>query len=182
MTGEERLGAVKRTVEFIETGRNGKGVPPFICEDLGADLVCMDFGAELITYDNRDVDEYHVITDPDEIESLRVLDGERHVVKVRYPVTDSARNGMGNMQGGMMASLIDNAFAIVVVPLYGPFLTINLDINYFAPVTREFDSLEVEAEIIKQGNTTKYLEARVYRGDGKLAALAGTNIMMVKKK
>ncbi|MDD6255694.1 MAG: PaaI family thioesterase [Eubacteriales bacterium] len=102
-------------------------------------------------------------------------------VKIRYPVTDSQRNGVGNLQGGMMASLIDNAVAISIVPRTGPFMTIDLSINYFAPVTEEFDYVDLEVKTIKPGNTVKYIQIFVYRGDGKLAALAGTNVMHDKK-
>ncbi|MGI6206329.1 MAG: PaaI family thioesterase [Anaerovoracaceae bacterium] len=98
-------------------------------------------------------------------------------VKVRYPILDSQRNGAGNLQGGIMASFIDNATAIAIVPNTGAFLTINLDINYFAPFTEEFDHAVIEIEKIKSGKTVMYLQAKVFREDGTLAALAGTNVM-----
>lgn len=102
-------------------------------------------------------------------------------LRVRYPVRDDQRNGAGNLQGGMMASLIDNAVAISIVPRTGPFMTINLNINYFAPVTEDFDHVDIEVKTVKDGKTVMYKQAEVYRPDGKLAALAGTNVMNDKK-
>lgn len=165
---------IRRTAEFIETGSRTGNYHNCIgqslreeMEELGDSLSgsesdprkgCMDFGAVLM-----DVSE----------------DG---TICVRYPVPESARNRMKNLQGGVMASFIDNAMAIAVVPTYGAFMTMNLDVNYFAPVSAEYDEIEIRVSVIKPGNHTKYLRAEVYRSDGRLAALAGSTIMMVHDK
>ena len=174
MTETERKNRILRMAVYIASGRSDKDPGKYLSRDLAEEIsglpdysqetgpdpgwYCIDLGASL-----EEMDE----------------DGS---VWIRYPVNDKYRNGLGNLQGGLLASLIDNAMGILVVPFYGSFLTMNLDTNYFLPISKEFEQIVIKAEIVKPGKRTKYLRAEVYRSDGKLAALAGSNVMMVRKK
>ena len=172
MTEIERKKQIRRTTEYIFLGKTEGTIEDCISSQLAEEIsdlkeyetnlnpkyFCLNLGARLIGMNNNGT------------------------VYVEYPVKDTSRNGMGNLQGGLLASLIDNAMGILVVPAFGPFLTMNLDINYFLPISKEFDTVLIKAKIVKPGKRTKYLRAEVYRSDGKLAAVAGSNVMMVKNE
>lgn len=171
MTESERKNQIRRTAEYILLGKTEGTIEDCMSSQLAEEIrdlkesetshnpeyFCLDLGARLIGMDNNGT------------------------VYVEYPVKDTSRNGMGNLQGGLLASLIDNAMGILVVPAMGMFLTMNLEINYFLPISKEFDTVLIKAKIVKPGKRTKYLRAEVYRSDGKLAAMAGSNVMMVNE-
>lgn len=168
----ERAGLIRRTAEFIETGKKcgtlDLCLSPKMLEELNASI--NELGESDLYPHTASMNFGAVMMDLDEDGSMRL----------RYEIRDDFRNEMKNLQGGMMAAIVDNAFAVAIVPTYGPFLSMNIDINYLAPVSAEFTWIDIVIKTIKPGKNTKYLQAEVYRSDGRCAALAGSNIMMVK--
>ena len=176
MTQEERIERIREMITYIGSGRTGEKPDKWVSRELAEEIEISGLSVDgSLAGGNKNKDYYCI----DLGACLRGMD-EDGAIYVQYPVKDTSRNGLGNLQGGLMASLIDNAMGILVVPVYGSFLTMNLDINYFLPISKEFDQVVIKAEIVKPGKRTKYLRTEVFRSDGKLAALAGSNVMMVR--
>lgn len=169
MTEIERKIRIRRTAEYIFRGRSEGTIEDCMSSQLAEEI------SDLKEYDtNQDSKKYSL-----DFGACLIGMDNNGTVYVEYPVKDSYRNRMGNFQGGLIASLIDNAMSILVVPSFGAFLTMNLDVNFFVPISKEFDTVLIKAKIVKPGKRTKYLRAEVFRSDGKLAVLAGSNVMMV---
>lgn len=168
----ERAALIRRTVEFIETGKKtgdpDQCMSPEMRDELNRSL--SELGESDLYPHTASMNFGAVLMDIEEDDAMRI----------RYAVQDCFRNEMKNLQGGLLTAIVDNAFAIAIVPTYGPFLSMNIDINFLAPISAEFDWIDVLIRTIKPGKNTKYLQAEIYRSDGRCAALAGSNIMMVK--
>ncbi len=93
---------------------------------------------------------------------------------VRISVSEKHRQVYGQVHGGVIATMLDSAIAVVVNQKIGPDQganTIELKVNYLRPATG--DSLRAEGEIIKYGRTLIVAEARCYdEEEDKLVAYA----------
>jgi len=92
---------------------------------------------------------------------------------VRIPVSQKHRQVYGQVHGGVIASMLDSAIAVVVNQQIGPdegANTVELKVNYLRAAMG--NSLRAEAEIIKFGRTLIVADARCYDEDDRLLAYA----------
>ncbi|MBO8170165.1 MAG: PaaI family thioesterase [Thermoanaerobacteraceae bacterium] len=104
---------------------------------------------------------------------------------VRIPVSEKHRQVYGQVHGGVIATMLDSAIAVVVNQKIGPdegANTVELKVNYLRPALG--DSLRAEAEIIKYGRRLIVAEAKCYdESENKLVAYAsGTYYRLGKLK
>ena len=94
---------------------------------------------------------------------------------VRHEMT----NPYGNIHGGMMSLVIDEAIGWAVVSLdveqHYTSLTLNLDFLY---AIKEGDRLHAEATVLRVGKKIINVECHVYDMEGKILARANSNLIV----
>lgn len=75
----------------------------------------------------------------------------------------------GTLQGGIIAALADNVMGWAIGTLGRTVVTIDMSLNYFAPVL-EGTELTAEGYVIHTGKTTVVAEASLFNNNGKLVA------------
>lgn len=75
----------------------------------------------------------------------------------------------GRLHGGIIATLADTVMGWAIISLGNPTVTVDMRLNYFAPV---FEGTELTAEgyVIHAGKTTAVAEASLFNNKGKLVA------------
>ena len=100
---------------------------------------------------------------------------------VRFTPTEEMENPYGQVQGGILAGMMDNIIGPATVSAMPDrrSATIQMSVNYLRSV-RSSETIIGTAEVIKQGRTQVYLEAKLNReSDGKLLATASaTNVFL----
>ncbi|WP_366922276.1 PaaI family thioesterase [Metallumcola ferriviriculae] len=103
---------------------------------------------------------------------------------VRVSVSEKHRQVYGQVHGGVIASALDSAIAVLVNQQIGPDQganTVELKVNYLRPATGS--GLRAEAELIKLGRTLIVADARCYDEDQeKLVAYASGTYYRFDKK
>lgn len=99
-----------------------------------------------------------------------VLDAEKKICRVTFPVTDMVRNPQGSLHGGVMATAMDISMGHLVNKVAGPGATIEMKIQFMRPVMS--GTVTCEGCFTKRGRSLAFMESRLTTADGKLAALA----------
>lgn len=78
------------------------------------------------------------------------FDPEEKLLVAQFPVLESYLNPYGFMQGGMIATAVDNTLGPLSVLVAPPNLTRHLDMTYSKPAALEMGSIVVEARLLAQ--------------------------------
>jgi acyl-coenzyme A thioesterase PaaI-like protein len=98
------------------------------------------------------------------------IDLESKSLSVKFPIFESYRNPYGTMQGGMIATAVDNTLgplSVVIAPLN---VTRKLEMKYSQPVIPEMGYIVVEARLVGREDPKLYFEALVSSPDGQRLA------------
>lgn len=99
---------------------------------------------------------------------------------IEFRTEPAHENPYGNVQGGLLAAMIDNCIGPAVFLLVPDrqMSTIEMKLNYLSPA-RPGELLRGEAHVIKHGRTTAFVEISLTRADGTLVAKASaTNVFL----
>ncbi len=91
-------------------------------------------------------------------------------------------NPMGNMQGGIITTALDDAAATAVIVKSGKRVgvpTIEFKVSFFAPA-RLGSTYWFEGRVLKLGRTVSFAEADMVDAEGKLIARLTTSCMVVE--
>jgi 1,4-dihydroxy-2-naphthoyl-CoA hydrolase len=94
-------------------------------------------------------------------------------LEAELTVGDDITNPRGILHGGALMALADNlggAATVVNLPAGGQTTTIESKTNFFAAVSHG-DTVRAQCTPLHRGRTTMVWETRIFRGDGKLAAI-----------
>ena len=110
---------------------------------------------------------------------MRVLwhDDATKTTRFSFAPAPEARNITGNVQGGILVAMLDNAMgfnSFVSLGMVNQQTTIDIQTQFLEPVP--VGSVEVEAKLVKGGRTLVFLEASLYAPDGTLAARASSTM------
>ncbi|MGB0385982.1 MAG: PaaI family thioesterase [Ardenticatenaceae bacterium] len=98
------------------------------------------------------------------------IDLEEKKLAVRFPVKERYQNPMGNMQGGMIATAVDNAIGPLSFMVAPPNVTKRLQMSYIKPIHATLSHIIVEAQFEgKNGRELTFL-ANVLDEEGNLLA------------
>lgn len=105
--------------------------------------------------------------------TFEAADEEAGTIAVSFTATDDFTNPAGDVQGGILAAMLDDALGPAVVvksggTLYAP--TIQLNMQFLRPVKP--GPVRVEARCVQLGRTIAFMEGWLYAGDGRLSATA----------
>lgn len=97
---------------------------------------------------------------------------------IRMPVRAEMANPYGNIHGGMMSLVIDEAIGWAVVSLdsdtHYTSLTLNLDFLYAIKVG---ETLRADARVLRTGKKITNVECHVYDLEGRILARANSNLI-----
>jgi uncharacterized protein (TIGR00369 family) len=99
---------------------------------------------------------------------------------VRFVGKAEHANPYGNVQGGLLAAMIDNCLgpAVLSVAPDRPSTTVEMTVNFLSPM-RPGDVVLGEATVLRHGRTTAYVETTLRRPDGTLVARSSaTNVFL----
>ncbi|MCD6012925.1 MAG: PaaI family thioesterase [Flavipsychrobacter sp.] len=98
---------------------------------------------------------------------------------IAMPVRPEMTNPYGNIHGGMMSLVIDEAIGWAVVSLdaeqHYTSLTLNLDFLY---AIKAGETLRAEAQVLRMGKKVINVECHVYDMDGRILARANSNLIV----
>ena len=104
---------------------------------------------------------------------------ERGSARLTVPVKKEMTNPYGNIHGGMMSLVIDEAIGWAVVSLDSTLhytsLTLNVDFLY---AIKEGEKLKAESRVLREGKKIINVECHVYNMDGKVLARASSNLIV----
>lgn len=111
-----------------------------------------------------------------ELLSLSIADG---TTRMRYPVKAEFCNPMGNLQGGFITAMLDDAAATAIIVHSGERIvvpTLELKVSFFAPA-RVGTHVYCDGRIVKRGRTVAFAEADMTDENGRLIARMSTTCL-----
>jgi uncharacterized protein (TIGR00369 family) len=116
---------------------------------------------------------------------LRLVEAEAGRVVFAGTATDAFYNGWGVAHGGFAATLLDSALGCAINTMMPPgrtFTTLELQINYTRPITREAGELRCEARVIHLGSRVATSDGRIVDAAGKLYAHGTTTCVAIEER
>lgn len=100
------------------------------------------------------------------------FDMAQKLMSVRFPVQERYQNPMGYMQGGMIATAVDNVMGPLSFMVAPPSVTKTLEMTYLRPVTPSMTTITVVAWLAAEADHDLVFEAEVRRDAGTVLAKA----------
>jgi uncharacterized protein (TIGR00369 family) len=111
---------------------------------------------------------------------LKDLNVAEKTITVGYEAKPEFLNPVGNVQGGILAAMLDETLgAVVLAVTNGEFTTatVDLHVSYIRPVKP--GPISVVAQITNMGKQLAFMEGKLFSGDGKLSARAiGSSVLL----
>ena len=109
------------------------------------------------------------------------IDSAAGRVKMKFQPIDACRNPMGNIQGGIMVAMLDDAAAFAAIVKSGKRIgipTIELKTSFFAPAKAGVP-LYAEGRCLKLGKRIAFMEADLFDEAGTLLARLTTSAIPI---
>jgi uncharacterized protein (TIGR00369 family) len=111
---------------------------------------------------------------------LEEIDPEAGTIVVKYDAKPQFTNPLGNVQGGIVAAMLDDAMgpALVATLPPGQFApTLEMKISYLAPA--KVGPLWAHGRVVKRGRSTAFVEGDLVDEHGKLIARATATVQII---
>lgn len=96
-----------------------------------------------------------------------------------FPAREKHANPLGNLQGGILSSMIDDTMGpLSFAAARNPTTTINLSVNFLRAV-RCPGLVRVEARVTGLGRRVMYLDASAFDAKGRLVATATSSVLIL---
>ncbi|MBN2614679.1 MAG: PaaI family thioesterase [Bacteroidales bacterium] len=107
-----------------------------------------------------------------------VLEANYGSLTFEYVIRKEMTNPAGALHGGAVAGIMDDTMGATLFSMEkGAYVTVNLDVNYFAPA-REGDVIRSRSTVVKEGKKVIHMECELWLADdGKMLAKASSNLM-----
>ena len=105
--------------------------------------------------------------------NYEVVEATEEACILKAKVTKNSLNPYGMAHGGFIFGLGDTVLGMAASVHGRPAVTLNSTINYLRPAKTDY--IIAKAEIIKEGKTTSYLQAKIYDDKDKLIASMDAN-------
>ena len=99
--------------------------------------------------------------------------------EVRFDVLPPMFNPQGSLHGGIIATAMDVSMGHLLNHTSGSGATLEMNIKYLLPIKE--GTVICEGSFLKQGKTISFLQSKLHRADGKLAAYANATWIPLKK-
>jgi acyl-CoA thioesterase len=107
---------------------------------------------------------------------IEVIEGKKAILK--GIITETSNNPYNIAHGGFIFGLGDTAMGVAASSTGKNAVTLSATINYLKPSTGKY--LIAEAEVIKSGKKTCYLQTNIYNDNEELVATMDSNYCYVK--
>lgn len=110
------------------------------------------------------------------------IDSAAGRVKMKFQPIDACRNPMGNVQGGIVVAMLDDAAAFAAIIKSGKRIgipTIELKTSFFAPAKAGVP-LYAEGRCLKLGKRIAFMEADLFDEEGTLLARLTTSAIPIQ--
>ncbi|WP_051135958.1 PaaI family thioesterase [Sandarakinorhabdus limnophila] len=110
------------------------------------------------------------------------IDSAAGRVKMKFQPIDACRNPMGNVQGGIVVAMLDDAAAFAAIIKSGKRIgipTIELKTSFFAPAKAGVP-LYAEGRCLKLGKRVAFMEADLFDEEGTLLARLTTSAIPIE--
>jgi uncharacterized protein (TIGR00369 family) len=104
---------------------------------------------------------------------LIAADPQTGTVRISFQATDAFCNPGGNIQGGMLAAMLDDTLGPTILVKTGGThycATLDLNVRFIAPARP--GTLVGEGRVVRSGSTIAFLEGELHDADGNLIATA----------
>ena len=111
---------------------------------------------------------------------LEQIDPAAGTIVVRYEATSEFTNPLGNVQGGLIAAMLDDAMgpALVATLPAGQFApTLEMKVSYLAPA--KVGPLWAHGRVVKRGRSSAFVEGDLVDGQGKILARASATVLII---
>ncbi|MDH5464078.1 MAG: PaaI family thioesterase [Thiovulaceae bacterium] len=108
------------------------------------------------------------------------FDPKKQFVQIKFPVKEAFQNPYGSMQGGMIATAIDNTIGPISMFHKNPNVTQRLEIDYKKMITPDLDFIYVDAWYVSEEGRSIYYEAKVHDEEGEVFTTAKAYHRMIK--
>lgn len=111
---------------------------------------------------------------------LESVDPDEGTITVRFEAREDFTNPQGNVQGGILASMLDDTMgpALVATLPPGRFApTLEMKVSYFAPA--KVGPLWGRGRVVHAGRTNAFVEADLVDSDDRLIARASATVRIV---
>lgn len=95
---------------------------------------------------------------------------------------ESVYNPIGMVHGGLVCTLADTVAACAVhstLPAGLGYTSIDLNVSYIRPVTRDSGQLRATGEVVKPGRRVAFSRAEIVDGSGKVVATATSSCLII---
>jgi uncharacterized protein (TIGR00369 family) len=95
---------------------------------------------------------------------------------------ESVYNPIGMVHGGLVCTLADTVAACAVhstLPAGLGYTSIDLNVSYTRPVTRDSGQLRATGEVVKPGRRVAFSKAEIVDGNGKVVATATSSCLII---
>lgn len=105
---------------------------------------------------------------------LEILEAGNDYAKLRLPVNDHHRGGGGTaaVNGGVLAYMLDGVMGVAVhsgnPPEIGGQVTMTLNLEFLDMASAD-DQIIAEAEVVRRGGSTVFVDGRVYNSQDRVA-------------
>jgi len=100
------------------------------------------------------------------------FDPDTKSLTTRFPILTEYLNPYHNLQGGVIASLVDNTIGPLSVLVAPPNVTRQLELTYKRPVTPLMEFVTITGRLVQQNDPKLIFKAKVYSPEGDTLALA----------
>ena len=98
---------------------------------------------------------------------------------VQFIIKPPMYNPQGTLHGGIIATAMDVSMGHLLNHTSGSGATLEMNIKYLLPIKE--GTVICEGSFLKQGKTISFLQSKLHRADGKLAAYANATWIPLKK-
>lgn len=110
------------------------------------------------------------------------FDPETSTVTVQYEGRSEFTNPLGNIQGGYLSAMADNAITLALTAsnVSLPFVTLEQKISFLQPT--KVGPIIVEGRIVHRGKSIIFLDAGLYQPNDNLVASATTTVKVLSPR
>ena len=111
---------------------------------------------------------------------LEEVDADAGTIRVRFDAREEFTNPLGNIQGGMLAAMLDDTMGPALVATLPPERfapTLEMKVSYFVPA--EVGPIWGRGRVIRAGRTNAFVEADLVDARGTLIARASATVRII---
>ena len=109
--------------------------------------------------------------------NYEIVEATEEACILKANITKNSLNPYGITHGGLIFGLGDTVLGMVASMNGRPAVTLNSTINFLRPAKTDY--IIAKGEIIKEGKTSSYLQAKIYDAEDKLIASMDANYFYI---